>query len=208
MRSQSSLSIWTRKLHYYAGLYFLLFIWLFSLSGLLLNHPEWAFAQFWPQRHQSRFQRPVRQNPGQTDIARARDIMAQLEIVGEVEWTAPEQRPGRFAFRVTRPGRTSEIDVDLNRDSASVLQTTVNAWGVLSALHHLNGVHAGDARNTRDWFPTSIWTFSMDALAAGLAFLVSSGIYIWYRNRGARVWGLVALLCGLVACCLLVFAGG
>jgi len=208
MRWPPSISAWVRRLHYYFGLYFLFFLWLFSFSGLVLNHSEWTFAQFWPERRQSKFQRPVHQNPAQSDLARARDIMGQLDIVGEVEWTAPEQRPGRFAFRVTRPGRTYEVDVDLSRSLASVQQTDVNAWGVLSALHHLNGVHSGDARNSRDWFLTGVWTFSMDALAAGLIFTVLSGVYIWYRNRSARVWGLVALLCGIAACGLLILAGG
>jgi hypothetical protein len=39
--------VWNRKLHYYLGLYFLFFVWLFALSGLLLNH-SWTFAGFWP----------------------------------------------------------------------------------------------------------------------------------------------------------------
>ena len=32
---------WNRKLHYYLGLYFLFFLWLFSLTGLMLNHQQW-----------------------------------------------------------------------------------------------------------------------------------------------------------------------
>ena len=40
--------IWNRKLHYYVGLYLLTFVWLFAVSGLIINHPGWAFADFWP----------------------------------------------------------------------------------------------------------------------------------------------------------------
>ena len=36
---------WNRKLHFYAGLFLLLFIWLFAVSGLILNHPKWTFAE-------------------------------------------------------------------------------------------------------------------------------------------------------------------
>src|SRR5262245_57781806 len=50
--------IWNRKLHYYAGLYLLLFLWLFAFTGLLLNH-SWQFAEFWPQRKQSTVERVV-----------------------------------------------------------------------------------------------------------------------------------------------------
>ncbi|HEX6070876.1 MAG TPA: hypothetical protein VFZ18_13670, partial [Longimicrobiaceae bacterium] len=45
-RGSVELRSWTRRLHYYLGLYFLLFIWLFSLTGLLLNHSDWGFAEF------------------------------------------------------------------------------------------------------------------------------------------------------------------
>ena len=38
--------VWNRRLHYYLGLYLLFFSWLFVLTGLLLNHPRWQFAQF------------------------------------------------------------------------------------------------------------------------------------------------------------------
>ena len=36
---------WNQKLHIYLGLYFLVFLWLFAVSGLLLNH-GWQFAEF------------------------------------------------------------------------------------------------------------------------------------------------------------------
>jgi hypothetical protein len=50
--------VWNRRLHYYLGLYLLFFSWLFAFTGLLLNHPRWQFAQFWPNRAQSTTERP------------------------------------------------------------------------------------------------------------------------------------------------------
>jgi hypothetical protein len=204
VRSQYKTDLWTRKLHYYLGLYFLWFVWLFSLSGLVLNHSGWTFAQFWPERRQSHYERAVRQDATQTDMARAREIMGQVGIRGEVEWLTETPAPGHLAFRVTRPGYTYEVDLDQTRGIASVHQTTVNAWGILSALHHFNGVHAGDPRNARDWFMTTVWTVCMDALAAGLLFTVLSGVYIWYRSGRKRVAGVVALLAGIIAICLVM----
>jgi hypothetical protein len=208
VRSQSKTDVWTRKLHYYLGLHFLMFVWLFSLSGLVLNHTGWTFAQFWPQRRESRFERPVRQNTTQTDMARAREIMGQVGIRGEVDWLTETQAPGHLAFRVTRPGYTYEVDLDQSRGIAAVHETRVNVWGILSALHHFNGVHAGDPRNARDWFLTTVWTFCMDALAAGLLFTILSGVYIWYRSGRKRLAGLVALLTGMIASCVVVFGRG
>ena len=45
--------VWNRRVHFYLGLYLLFFTWLFAFTGLLLNHPRWEFAQFWPSRIQS-----------------------------------------------------------------------------------------------------------------------------------------------------------
>ena len=39
--SGKAFEVWNRKLHYYLGLYFLFFLWLFSLTGLMLNHQQW-----------------------------------------------------------------------------------------------------------------------------------------------------------------------
>ena len=46
------LEVWNRKLHYYLGLYFLFFLWLFSLTGLMLNHQQW-FTDLYERRETS-----------------------------------------------------------------------------------------------------------------------------------------------------------
>jgi hypothetical protein len=194
-----ALEIWSRKVHDYLGLYFLLFLWLFALSGLLLNHPGGPGSDFWASRKQEQLERPVRLDAAGTDLERARQVMAQLGIGGEIEWTVARQAGGHFRFRVARPGRMYEIDVDQASSRAAVAQTTVNGWGVLNALHHFNGVHMGDARNSRDWWLTDLWTFSMDALSAGLILLLLSGIYIWFRSGRRRLAGLAALTLGLAS---------
>jgi len=50
---------WNRKLHFYAGLFLLFFMWLFALSGLLLNHPTWSFTEFWNNRKQTNYEREI-----------------------------------------------------------------------------------------------------------------------------------------------------
>src|SRR5215813_8973354 len=104
--------IWNRKLHYYLGLYFLFFLWLFAFTGLLLNH-SWKFQEFWPNRKISTMEREVRLPALGTDLEKAANLMRQLGIEGEVEWTSPRAAPDRLSFRVSRPGHISEINTDL-----------------------------------------------------------------------------------------------
>lgn len=191
---------WNRRVHYYLGLYLLFFVWLFCFTGLLLNHPDWRFADFWPTRLQNTVQFPIRRPPAANDLEQARNILAQLRIAGEIEWTSEREGAGRLDFRVSRPGHVVDIKADLDRGEATVQSTDVNAWGVMRILHTFTGVRSGDERNQRDWILTVLWAFAMDAVAAGLAVIVVGSYYMWWRLPQKRMWGLVALLSGWTAC--------
>jgi hypothetical protein len=67
-----TLKVWNRKLHYYLGLYLLFFVWLFALSGLLLNHSSWKFAEFWGNRKQATYERAITMPSSGSDLAQAR----------------------------------------------------------------------------------------------------------------------------------------
>ena len=163
--------ILNRKAHYYLGLYFLLFLWLFAFTGLLLNH-SWKFAEFWPNRTVSKLERAVRVEGQTSDVDRAHIVMRQLGIEGEIEWTAGQTDGMMFSFRVVRPGRTSQVTVDAELNRATVEQTDINTWGIMRVLHTFTGVRSGDERNYRDWVLTTVWALSMDAVAVGLLLMV------------------------------------
>jgi hypothetical protein len=190
--------VWNRRIHYFLGLYLLFFTWLFVFTGLLLNHPRWQFAQFWPNRVQTSAEHHVQTPVGGSDVERARDLMRQLGIAGEIQW--PAQQSGPFAFQVSRPGLVLDVKADLEQGRATVQRTQLNGWGVMHLLHTFTGVRAADARNTRDWTLTTVWALSMDAVALGLIVMVFSSYIMWYRLRTKRVGGIFALLLGFISC--------
>ena len=192
--------VWNRRVHYYLGLYLLFFCWLFAFTGLLLNHPRWEFAQFWPNRTQSTTEHPFQTPQGTTDLERARGLMRQFGMAGEIQWPSAQSGTGSFAFQVSRPGLV--IDVKANRQSgrATLQRTDLNAWGVMHVLHAFTGVRAADTGNGRDWALTTVWALSMDAVAAGLIIMVFGSYVMWFRLKAKRRWGIVALLLGLVSC--------
>ena len=198
------LEAWNRRLHFYIGLFLLFFIWLFAFTGLLLNHPKWTFADFWPSRKQTTYERQIQRPPAGGALEQARNILAQLGITGEIEWTSARADSSKLSFRASRPGHMYEFKADLNRERVSVQRIDVNAWGVMRILHTFTGVRAGDSRNQRDWILTSIWALSMDAVAAGLLLMVFGSYYMWWRLPQKRVWGLVALTSGWAVCALFV----
>jgi len=206
-RRRGSLERWNRKLHYYSGLFFIFFIWLFAFSGLLLNHSSWT-ADFWTHRKETTHDFAITP-PGsaiQGDLAQARDLMRQLSIDGEILWTVTRAEPSQFEFQVRRPGYYYFIKSDFVQKRATVREARVNVWGVMRVLHTFSGVQMDDPRNRRDWPLTFIWAYSMDAVAAGLIFMVLSSIYMWLELPQKRIAGAIALALGTIACSLFCFA--
>src|ERR1035441_4653154 len=100
----SIFELWNRKLHYYIGLYLLFFVWLYSLTGLLLNHSTWQFQQFWPSRRVSAEEGLI-QNPAPgSDLEQARELMRQFGIRGEIALPVGRPTPARLEVRANRPG--------------------------------------------------------------------------------------------------------
>jgi hypothetical protein len=198
---------WSRKLHYYLGLYFLLFLWLFSLSGLVLNHSSWRVAQFWAARQESSTERTVRRPAATGDLAMAHDLMGQLGIAGEIASTKFDPGAERFEFQVIKPGHTWQVQVNLAARTASVKEIRVNAFGMLDALHKLTGVKLDEPERQRDWVWTWVWSAAMDALALGWIVLVLTGIYLWWRVPAKRLGGAVALALGIASCAFFVLGG-
>jgi hypothetical protein len=78
----------------------------------------------------------------------------------------------------------------------------VNLWGIIKVLHVFDGNVTDGLPNHRDWALTYLWAYSMDAVAAGLIFMVLSSVFMWLqlprkRWTGAIVLGLGCLSCGL-----------
>ena len=195
-----SFLVWNRRLHFYLGLYLLFFTWLFAFTGLLLNHQRWQFAQFWPNRVQNTTEQNFASATGTADIDRAREVMRQLGIAGEVQWPATQPPNGPLTFQVSRPGLVVDIKADLRAGRATVQRTQLNGWGVMQALHTFTGAPAADSRNRRDWMLTTAWALSMDGVAAGLIVTVLGSYVMWFRLRTKRLGGVVALAIGFASC--------
>jgi len=195
---------WNRKLHIYVGLYFLVFLWLFALSGLLLNH-AWRFTEFWSQRQQSTREQAFQPLRASDDLGQARELMSQLNLAGEIEWTRVRPATERFSFRVLRPGRIVDVTADLGRGSATVQEIKLNGWGVVRMLHTFNGKPANATGAERDWPWTRLWSFAMDALAVGLIGLVAGSLILASERRERRVGSVAALGLGLAVSAFFVF---
>ena len=193
---------WNRKFHFYSGLFLIFFLWLFAFTGLLLNHPNWTFHENWKNRKETNYERAITAPASEVtdDLGQARNLMTQLGIDGEILWTTARTDLKQLDFQVRRPGHFFFISANWAKGHATVRQSDVNLWGVTKALHTFSGVVSGDPRNTRDWALTTLWAFSMDAVAAGLIFMVLSSLYMWLQFPQKRLLGAVVLGVGSLSC--------
>lgn len=193
---------WNRKLHFYAGLFFLFFVWLFALTGLFLNHPNWTFHESWLNRHETNYVCSiVPPAAGLTgDLEQAHDLMRQMSIEGEILWTTTRADGAPFVFQVRTPRHFYFIKADMGLGRAEIRHADVNAWGIAKILHTFTGNLANDPRNRRDWALTAVWAYSMDFVAAGLIFMVLSSIYLWLKQPRKRLTGAVCLALGCLVC--------
>jgi hypothetical protein len=194
---------WNRKLHFYLGLYFLFFLWLFSLTGLLLNHGQWAIASAANQRKETRYERPVQTPEGATEMERVQHVMRQLGLRGEIDLPATQQ-PGQIAFNVSRPRDADQVRVDLASNRAAVQHFDNSGMATFRIFHTFSGSRYNQPASQREWIITTVWVLAMDALAAGLIVMVLGSYYMWYRLKPKRRLGAIVLLCG-VGCCALFF---
>ena len=194
---------WNRKLHYCFGLYSLCFLWLFSLTGLMLNHQQW-FRDLY-QRIETKYDVAIERPSGETDLALARDVMQQLNLRGEIDW--PATRPvGHLDFGVSRPNGAAQVRVDLNARHAYVREFTNSHLHAFQIFHTFSGSRFTQSASERDWALTSVWVFAMDALAAGLIVMVLGSYFMWWRLKKGKALGLASLGAGFAAC--LVFVAG
>lgn len=196
MRLRTTLESWNRRLHFYLGLYFLLFLWLFAVTGLVLNHPDWEFHQFWADRKESATELPIQPVADGDRTSKAENVMSQLGLRGELEWPDPAVKEAELKFRLVKPGEITEVEAHFVSGVARIKQTRVNGWGVANMLHTFTGVRMTDPSLQRDWIMTNVWSFAMDAVAVGLVVMVLSSYYMWFRLKTKRSLGVIALGAG------------
>jgi hypothetical protein len=199
MRSSTKvLEQWNRKIHFYLGLYFLCFLWLFALTGLLLNHGQWRVALAANARVESRSERRIDPPAGTTDLERAHDVMRQLGLAGEVD--IPPQQAGTFQFSTSRPSDANTVRVNLEQGVASVQHFENSHWARFRILHTFSGSRYNQPASQRDWMVTSVWVFAMDALSVGLIVMILGSYYMWWRLKPKHALGLLSLAAGVAAC--------
>lgn len=195
-----------RKMHIYLGLFLLLFIWLFSISGLIINHGGWKFASFFEQReeHKTDFTFPASSLNDNPDLVSR--VLTQLKISGEVENI--KIIPESIDFRVHSPGIVRDIHIDPLSGNGTMKEMKFNFWGKLKTLHTFNGVNKINLSKTPNWIVTKIWRLTMDIIAIILIILCLGSWVMWYKVRRNYRLGYIVLAIGFIVSGYYIFLLG
>ena len=199
--SGRTLESWNRKVHYYLGLYFLFFLWLFSLTGLMLNHQSWFRGLY--DRIETQYDPDIEMPAGDTRLAQTLDVMRQLNLTGEIDWPAT-QPVGHIDFNVSRPNGAAQVRVDVNAKHVYIKEFKNGTLHAFQIFHTFSGSRFNQPASSRDWIVTSVWVIAMDALAAGLIVMVLGSYYMWWRLKKRKTLGIIALALGCAVCGIFV----
>jgi hypothetical protein len=194
---------WNRKLHIYIGLFLILFILLFSFSGLLFNHNDWEFASFWKERKEKEISIPVTIPVKLDSTILLQSFMKQLDISGEVNNV--KLTGEKVSFRVYKPGIIHDITVNFTERRAFRKEMKYNFWGKIRTLHTFNGSNKAFPSAQPNWLITRIWRITMDLVATGLIFLCISSWIMWYKVRKNYSYGFLVLVSGIGIAMFFVF---
>jgi hypothetical protein len=192
-----------RKTHIYTGLFLIFFIFLFAISGFMLNH-RWSLWDYWKSRNEQVKIILVDIPDEDTDLAKARNILSQTGCTGEIHFISHNVQSNLLEIKTTRPGQKTAIEVDLATGAGQITVTDLNGWELLPALHVLTGLHS-NISNKKNWFWTKIWSLMIDITAVGLLVLLASGFYLWLSLGRERRIGLMIMETGFVIFILLLW---
>jgi hypothetical protein len=188
---------WTRDLHLYCGLFVSPFLLLFAVSVFYLNHAKLVLGTPPTETfHNLGIPDDVDRLQGRPAVDRAREILVQLPLTGEIGFLRNIRASRHLVFPVSRPGLDAMVDVDLNNRSAVVTRRRTGLLESVAFLHKMPGPHNVAIRGNWKWIQA--WRPFADATIYLTLFISATGIYLWWTLKTERKAGLALLTAGAV----------
>ncbi len=193
-------------MHLYFGLFISPFLLLFAASVFFLNHAKVAADQFTSVETVQNVRVPADLDMarGRDAVDRAKEMLPQLHVTGEIGFTRFVAKTRHLVFPVSRPGLEVTVDVDVDARSAVVSRRSTGMLEAFAYLHKMPGPHNAALRG--NWIWTQVWRWFADATVYLVMFVSLTGIYLWYAIRAERRIGLALLSAGAMTLLGLIYA--
>ena len=190
---------WTRDLHLYFGLFISPFVIAFAVSVFFLNHAKIDTSAATSVAIVRDVQIPAGMEAlrGRAAVDRARDIVVQVGVTGEIGFVRYVPTEQRYVIPVSRPGVETIVDVDVAKRTVAVSRRRTGVLESLAYLHKSPGPHNADLRG--NWFWTRAWRWMADGTVYLVLFVSATGLYLWLAIKAERRLGLALLGAGAVS---------
>ncbi|MDB5046866.1 MAG: peptidase [Deinococcus sp.] len=177
---KARMNVWLRWLHTYTSMISLLVVLFFSLTGITLNHPDWAFGNA-ETRREATGTLPAGWIKG-TDVnwlTVAEELRAQQGLRGRAGDTRLDGEEASLSFKA--PGYSADAFIEAATGKYTVNVQAQGAVAVLNDLHR--GRDAGSA-----------WAWLIDLSGVFLTVVSLTGLGILLYLKKTRVKALAAML--------------
>lgn len=183
-----------KALHLYFGLSISPIIFIFSISVLVLNHPEY-FNKLHPNEELPPIQTQINTFTAQdSDLSTAKAIIQQLDIAGEIDWIS--KTDSTFSFPVNNPGLNKWVSVNTKTGMVTITQKDVGVFNGMTYLHTMPGQHNVMIRGNS--FFMKVWKITTDTFVYIVLLVSATGIFLWYFLKPERKLGIYSLGFGLL----------
>ena len=195
--SEKTFYRWTRDLHLYLGLFVSPFVIAFAISVFFLNHAKVDAGAVTSMTFRDvQIPAALETARGREAVDRARAIVDQVGVTGEIGFVRYVRKDQRFVIPVSKPGVETMVDVDVAQRTAVVSRRTTGILESIAYLHKSPGPHNADLRG--NWFWTRVWRWLADGTVYLVLFISATGLYLWFTIKAERRIGLALLGAGAI----------
>ncbi len=176
-----------RRVHLYLALFLLPWFAMYGISSLTIHHrslfrpeaePDWTPV----------FDRPysLHLDPSSELDAMASAIMREAGFSGPFRATQPS--PEKIEIRRNSFWSTTKVVYNIPEQRLVATQQRFAVDQFLVRMHVRAGFHGHLGSN--------LWAYTIDLVCVGFLLWVFSGLYMWWKVRRTRKWGMIALAAG------------
>jgi hypothetical protein len=181
------------------------FVLLFAASVFYLNHAKLQPVATSPEVFRDlQISEGFEKAQGRDAIQRARAILPQIDVEGEIGFLRYVAKDRHLIFPVSKADGEATVDVDIAAHTATVTRRKIGLWESISYLHKMPGPHNVAIRG--NWIGIRVWRWFADTTIYLLLFISISGIYMWWAIKAERRIGAALVTAGAVTFAGLIYA--
>lgn len=197
----SSVTLYSRRIHMYLGLFLVPWALMYALSSLVFNH--FATVRSWYGGNMNEFQKVEEFEysgafeEGVADQDAARHILVDLDRDGP-HFVRGSLESGRLTVMRQKGVGVTRLTYDSSEGTIVVEEQVANAANFMTRMHIRHGFQ-------QDYWSAKLWGLGVEVTALSMLFWIFSGVWLWWTIKPTRLLGGLFALGGIGLFSVLLF---